>query len=343
MHIVKKKDDYSDEFLQRQGEFLQILINAIPVPIFYKDEKGIYIGCNSAFEEYLGMPREKLIGKSVHDISPKELAVVYEEADRRLLEQGGKQSYESSVVNHMGLTQDVVFNKSPFYDSEGQVGGLVGTIFDITERKKIERKQHDSQILFQSIFKNTAVSMAILNVDGDLLKVNPALCKFLGYQEEEELLRLGVADITDAEYEAETAHWYNEIKLGNRLEFSYEKKYMHKDGSAVWGHATVSVLVNVDCDTICCVALIQDITKRKNAEKEIQQMAYHDLLTGLPNRVLFRDRLTSAITDADSAGNNVGVLFVDLDNFKKVNDTMGHAVGDLLLKAVASRLQSSVR
>jgi PAS domain S-box-containing protein len=127
------------EIAERQ-RFLQRLIETISNPIFYKDRNGKYTGCNSAFEQYIGLPTEQLIGKSVYDISPKDLADVYHAKDKELLDNPGIQSYESQVRYADGIRHDVIFNTATLFDADDHVDGIVGVIVDITERKQMEDK-----------------------------------------------------------------------------------------------------------------------------------------------------------------------------------------------------------
>ena len=126
---------------------LQELIDNIPNPIFYKNKDLIYTGCNKAFEDFIGYPAEKIIGSSVLGVSPLELAVVYHDADAKLLKNRGKQVYESKVQSHDGSIRDVVFYKSVYYDSNGNPDGIVGMIIDITDKKRtLEKLQKESEI-----------------------------------------------------------------------------------------------------------------------------------------------------------------------------------------------------
>ncbi|WP_051273220.1 EAL domain-containing protein [Desulfotruncus alcoholivorax] len=129
----------AEKALQEQYEFLQKLINTVSIPIFYKDIKGLYRGCNVAFESYNGLTREEIVGKSVYDIYPKHLADIYHEKDAELFRNPGVQVYESTVMYADGTMHDVIFNKATFSDSDGSMAGLVGVIVDITERKKMEK------------------------------------------------------------------------------------------------------------------------------------------------------------------------------------------------------------
>jgi PAS domain S-box-containing protein len=128
----------AEEALQEQFHFLQKLIDTIPTPIFYKDIHGVYQGCNAAFEAYLGLPKEAIVGKLIYDIAPQDLAETYREADLALFRQPGIQTYETSVLYADGTRHDVIFNKAAFRNADGSVGGLAGTILDITDRKRAE-------------------------------------------------------------------------------------------------------------------------------------------------------------------------------------------------------------
>lgn len=121
---------------QEQSHFLRTLLDAIPNPIFYKDRQGVYTGCNTAFTEFMGKSRSEIVGKTVYDVAPADLAAVYHAADLALMEQPGTQRYESEVVYADGTRHDVVFIKATITDSQGSVSGIVGTLLDITEQKR---------------------------------------------------------------------------------------------------------------------------------------------------------------------------------------------------------------
>ena len=119
---------------------IQNAIDMLNSPLFIKDRNFRYIACNKAFEEYIGLPRAKIIGASVYDVAPPDLAAIYEKADRALLEQGGTQEYEANVRYADGSYHDVIFFKSVFYNAEGVKDGISGVILDITERKRMEKQ-----------------------------------------------------------------------------------------------------------------------------------------------------------------------------------------------------------
>ena len=124
--------------LGEQRDFLNTLLETIPNPVFYKDVRGRYSGCNRAFEDFIGKPRLDIVGKTVYNIGPKEIADKYYEMDLALFEKPGKQHYEWQIKRADGALRDVIFDKATIKDSIGNVVGLVGVISDITERKRIE-------------------------------------------------------------------------------------------------------------------------------------------------------------------------------------------------------------
>lgn len=204
----------TEDALQEQLHFLQGLIDTIPNPIFYKDSNGLYQGCNTAFEVYIGLPKEEIVGKSVYDLSPKELADKYAEMDSVLFNKPDIQTYESAVVYADGTWHDVIFNKASYLNSEGVIAGLVGVIIDITERKQMEER--------------------------------------------------------------------------------------------------------------------------------LQYLATHDSLTNIPNRYFLEENLKRVVAKA-KRGTISFLLFIDLDNFKLVNDTLGHSAGDNVLITLVNILKSHLR
>ncbi len=169
--ILVAREITEEKALRRNDEkrlhFLQALIDAIPNPIFYKDAQGIYLGCNEAFESYLGSEREKIVGRTVYDVAPKELADRYREADLSLYGDPGVQTYESSVMRADGSRRDVIFYKSTFLNSDGVLGGLVGTILDITDRKqaeKIIKRNFDMQKVINSILKDAQEEIGLTEI-----------------------------------------------------------------------------------------------------------------------------------------------------------------------------------
>ena len=168
-HFVAVKEDITDkrrldEALKHQHAFLQTVIDAIPSPVFAKDGKGIYIGSNTSFERFIGAEKNEIVGKSVYELSPRNLAEMYDEMDRELFARGGVQTYEAKVADReTGALKDVIFNKATFSNIDGTIGGLVGVILDITERKAMEETVRESELRSRTILE--AVFTGILVID----------------------------------------------------------------------------------------------------------------------------------------------------------------------------------
>lgn len=130
----------AEQALEEHAHFMRVLLDAIPTPIFYKDTIGMFLGCNKAFEAVMGIPREQIIGRTFFDIVPRYLAEQYASSDGELLREQGLEISEGMIVNADGVTLDVIFYKATFGSLDGTLGGLVGTILDITERKRMEQQ-----------------------------------------------------------------------------------------------------------------------------------------------------------------------------------------------------------
>ncbi|MBI5589175.1 MAG: PocR ligand-binding domain-containing protein [Deltaproteobacteria bacterium] len=135
----------AEEEIKRQAEFLQLLIDAMPYPVFYKDRQGRYLSCNRAFEQFYGILREEIAGKTAYDIAPKELADLYSRTDNELFTHPGTKIYEGCIQSVDGVRHDVIFHKATFEGPNGELAGLVGVIVDITERKHAEKEKQKLQ------------------------------------------------------------------------------------------------------------------------------------------------------------------------------------------------------
>lgn len=165
--------------LSQQLHFVQQLIEAIPGPVFYKDAQARYLGCNSAFEAFIGLSASELIGKKPNELFPPELAEGYPGADRALLDRPGSQIYEARVRYANGEMREVMFHKATFTRSDGTLGGLVGLILDITERKLAEASVRKSQQLLQDIVDNSTALICVKDLSGRILLINRRMDELL--------------------------------------------------------------------------------------------------------------------------------------------------------------------
>lgn len=201
----------------------------------------------------------------------------------------------------------------------------------------------ESETRFRFLFEQAAVGVAQVDTaSGRFMRVNQKYADIVGYTREE-MLALDFQFLTHPDdLEAELIN-LERLKAGDIREFEMEKRFFFKNKDPIWVMLTVSPMWLPGGKPDYHIAVIQDITGHKQAEEQIHQLAFYDPLTSLPNRRLFLDRLQQAQANSDRHKTNCAILFIDLDNFKTLNDTKGHDIGDLLLAEVARRLKDSVR
>jgi diguanylate cyclase (GGDEF)-like protein/PAS domain S-box-containing protein len=233
-----------------------------------------------------------------------------------------------------------VASVSPLLDAQGRVTHFVGIQADITERKRAEQELRASEERFRSLVDTSLLGICI-EADGKPLFVNQTFAEIFGYRDAAEVLALGSLNTLYISGEARPATRCHAASSADRPASHREIRGVRKDGSVVWLQAQSRIVPWNDSTAVQTAVL--DITLRKQFEDRLQYQANFDPVTGLPNRNLALDRLISAIEAARRRATRVSVLFIDVDRFKKINDTLGHAAGDRFLRQVAQRLKASVR
>jgi diguanylate cyclase (GGDEF)-like protein/PAS domain S-box-containing protein len=199
-----------------------------------------------------------------------------------------------------------------------------------------------SEQRFASTLDLAAIGIAHVADSGRFLYANPRLCRMLGYTEAE-LRLLSVKDISHPDDAHLSDDLRDKLRRGEIDTFKLEKRYARKDGGQVWVALTVAARRDDGGHRMYDVSVVEDITARKVAEERVQYLATHDGLTGLPNRAMFVQLVSLASENAKRRQSKIAVLFVDLDRFKVVNDTLGHEAGDILLREMASRFRECLR
>ena len=212
----------------------------------------------------------------------------------------------------------------------------------IAEQERISRALEESEKYFRNAFDHAA-GMAIVSPQGNWLQVNESLCAMLGFSPEE-LLAADLQRVThESDLGNDLANLYQLLE-GKISNYHVEKRFIHKFGHSVWVLQSASLIRNEDREERQVILQIQDISDRKRAEEQIHYAAFHDALTGLPNRTLLADRLSMAVERSKRIKEyQFAVLFIDLDRFKIVNDSLGHDMGDKLLIDLSRRLENCVR
>ncbi len=262
------------------------------------------------------------------------------EAIRAAIERQEPYTVEYRIVTSRGETKCVWEQGQPVADESGTVVALEGFISDITERKGAEQALAESEERYRDLFENARDAMFTYDLRGRMISANRRVAELTGYTNEE-FLALNLGQVVAIDYHVASGEGLKRIFNGENA--PYELEIMAKDGRRIPLEVTARVIFGNRGEPKTVQAIGRDITERKQAEETIRRLAYHDALTDLPNRALFEDRLQVALAQARRQREMLAVLFLDLDSFKVVNDTLGHGAGDKLLQAVAHDLATLVR
>lgn len=200
--------------------------------------------------------------------------------------------------------------------------------------------------VFRQAFDGTGGGMALIGVvggeEGAFTRVNPAFCRIVGYTADQ-LLKMTPEDLTHAEDRGLDRDLVADLIAGESTVYRREKRYLHQNGTTVWVTVTATIARRDDGSPLCAVSQIEDISARRSQLEQLHHQASHDPLTNLPHRTVIFERLEESIDTARRTGRPGAVLFLDLNDFKQVNDLHGHPIGDQVLIMLAGRIRSSVR
>ena len=211
------------------------------------------------------------------------------------------------------------------------------------ERKKSEQLLKNSEERFRAFFELTGVGAFQADPSaGSFILVNNSSCQILGYSRDE-FLSLSFKDIIHPDDLPDHLNEFGKLVAGEQSQYDTEKRFIHKNGRIVWVHLSLTMLRDQKGAPLRAIGVMQDITGRKSAEEEIRHIADHDALTGLPNRRLFIELTKLEMAQARRNRKKIAFLFLDLDRFKEVNDTLGHGAGDEMLMEVAYRIREGLR
>jgi diguanylate cyclase (GGDEF)-like protein/PAS domain S-box-containing protein len=329
--------------IEEKERDLRQVIDSIPTPMVYVDSDQRYRYVNDAFLSYVGKQSGDVLGHTVREVLGADRHDALQPVLRRVLA-GETVNVTRPIIYADGQGRWMSIRYTPRHDATGRVLGYYATTSDIHEQKSVEEELRRANSILSAHFENTPLAVIEWSPSLTVIRWSGSAEGIFGWSADEvlgrplEKWRLMYEDDAPA-----VSAMVRRLVEGPTSQATILNRNYRKDGSVVWVEWHNSALRDGDGNLVSILSLAQDVSSRIQAEERLQFMATHDGLTGLPNRVLLTDRLSSALSRSQRSGQGVAVLFLDLDHFKDVNDTFGHRVGDELLKNLSRRIRGTLR
>jgi diguanylate cyclase (GGDEF)-like protein/PAS domain S-box-containing protein len=345
----------ASEVAKARDLFSAVLDSTTEQAIIGTDLDGLITVFNHGAERMLGYTGGEMLGRSPTMLYlPSEVAGAAAELHidpgfEVFAQRARQQRHDTRQWTYLtsdGRSLQVSVTTTAMRTHDGQITGYIQVATDITARIQAENDLAESERLFRRSFDTAPIAMAMLCARGDdmgrFLRVNHTFTQFTGFSETS-LLTTTIGAISEDSSGTPGSDGFADLTAGTAALLRAERSFVRADGETAWGRLSASLVDPSGGDEPYVLCMIEDITARRAAEAALTHQALHDSLTGLPNRMLFGDRLELAIAASGRSGVPVGVLYLDLDGFKAINDSAGHAVGDQVLCEAAERLRACVR
>ena len=314
----------------------EIVLNELPLEAYLKDTDLKYITVNQKYCDRHGISSDDVLGKTDIELDEAENITDIREKEELAISSKEPVTFEEVIENNIRGKIYYSTHLIPFINDKGRVEGVVGVKINITDLRRAEEEME----MASKVLENTAEGVMVTDAESRIIHVNSAYTELTGYNEEE---LLGKVPLLLQKESKSKIYQGIQQSLDKDGIWHGELWSSRKNGTSYPEMINIKAIRNKEGEISNYFSMSNDITEQKQWEEQLYQMAHYDALTGLPNRTLFKDRLKQEIIRSERNDKNFGVLFLDLDLFKSINDSLGHAAGDELLKIVGDRLKVTLR
>lgn len=340
LDITERK--MAEEVLAESQAKYRSIVEAGGAGVIMGDLSGNITFVNEPFCQMLGYSFDELVGKPFVDfIHPDDRVIVLERFVEGLTHPEGEHQLEFRAIHKDGRAIWIYPSVSPVFHKDSLTAGLA-IVFDITQRKKLEHALKKSEERYRTILEEIQDNYFETDLAGNFTFVNDSMSRAMGYSKEE-LMGMNYRTLSAKEDVEVVYQDFNRVYRTGETMKGLSYKFIQKNGNVGFGELSVSAIKDEAGNIIGFRGVARDVTERKRLERELNDIATHDFLTGLPNRMLLHDRLNVALATAKRNKTRLVVMMLDLDRFKVVNDTFGHSLGDKVLRAAGERLVALMR
>ncbi len=320
--------------LEEAARFRLLADNVPALIALYESGTNRCLYANRLYAETFGQTPQSILGKTFANVIGPEAAAYIEPQVSEVIHHRKTVTYERTMLDRDGETRWLEVNLLPHLDAQQDLVGAFVLIHDISKHRRAERDLRTSEARLDTFLRAT-VEGIVLHQQGTITDVNPALCELTGYSRQELVGRFVLDFVADDERErvSQVMHQGQQLR--------YDSAVVHRNGEVI---PVELIARSIELDGVPQrLNVVRDIRDQRATQARIHHLAHHDALTGLMNRVAFMDRLQNALQRARGAESKLALLFIDLNNFKRVNDSLGHLEGDRVLVTVAERLRTCLR
>ena len=324
-----------EQIIRNEERLLSIMNHSVSL-VSLKDVSGRYEFVNQCFENLFQIKANQVIGKTDKQLFGDEISTILRKSDLKVLAQ--MDVVES--IDELTLATGTVWLQAirfPIFDRDGVISGICTQASDVTQKRHAEEQLR----LAAKVFDRSGEAILITDPKGNIITVNDSFTTVTGYSLPE-VIGKNPSVLSSGKHSEDFYKnlWHSLVEQGSLQGEIYNRR---KNGEIYPEWLTINSVLDEDSNVLNYVAIFSDITAIKSSQRRIEFLATHDELTGIPNRSLLLDRLKHSLVQAKRQNHTLAVFFIDLDNFKNINDSLGHDVGDLLLKEATERLKHCIR